>query len=102
MSVWKKICAIKDIGDGEMRGFAVEGKQVAVAKIGGEQFAFENKCTHADCDLTGGTIDDHVVLCWCHGSQFDVRTGEVKSPPADKPLATYKLKTEGEDLLVEI
>jgi nitrite reductase/ring-hydroxylating ferredoxin subunit len=33
-----------------------------------------------------------VVVCPWHGSQFDVRTGEVKAGPADAPIRTYRVE----------
>lgn len=102
MASWVKICEINDVTAGEIKDFSVSGKSIAVTKIGEEFFAFDNVCTHAECNLSGGTMDGQTVICWCHGSEFDVKTGEVKSPPAEKPLPVFKTKIEGQDLLIEI
>jgi Rieske Fe-S protein len=61
----------------------------------GEFKAFSAVCTHAGCivaDVSGGTIN-----CGCHGSQFDIATGAVRSGPATQPLPpkTVKVGTEG-------
>jgi nitrite reductase/ring-hydroxylating ferredoxin subunit len=45
-------------------------------------------------------MEGEVLQCSCHGSQFDVRTGEVVSPPADEPLTRYTVRIEGDDILV--
>ena len=42
------------------------------------------------------------VECPCHGSRFDVKSGAVRFLPATAPIATYPVKVEGEDILVEI
>ena len=44
----------------------------------GQVFAFSDICTHRHCNLAmGGELDDHTIECECHGSMFDIRTGEV-------------------------
>lgn len=85
-----------------MKEFTVGGKAIVVARAGGEVFAFGGECTHAGCALSGGTLEGTVVTCWCHGGAFDIRTGEVKSPPPDKKLPVYKVKVEGEEIWVEV
>jgi Rieske Fe-S protein len=45
--------------------------------------AFSAVCTHRGCTVvTAGTI----LLCPCHGSHFDLLTGDVLRGPAEKPL----------------
>lgn len=102
MPDWVKVCKTSEIGEGAMKEFSVGGRSVAVAKVGEEFFAFDNLCTHAECALSGGTLNDHVVTCWCHGSEFDVRTGAVRTPPAEKPLDVFPVKIEGEELFVAV
>lgn len=97
-----KICREDEVPEGEMKGFDVGGKPVAVARVGGEFFAFSNVCTHAECDLAGGMLEGQVVTCWCHGSEFDIKTGEVKSPPAEKPLPVYKIKVKNGEVWGEV
>jgi len=41
-----------------------------------------------------------VLECPCHGSQFNVKTGEVVSPPANEPLTQYAVRVDGDDILV--
>ena len=47
--------------------------------------AFSKICTHAGCPVT--KVEDGVIKCPCHGSQFSIEDGSVKNPPASKPLA---------------
>ncbi|MFE9807490.1 Rieske 2Fe-2S domain-containing protein [Streptomyces sp. NPDC005227] len=43
-------------------------------------YSFDDLCTCADdpCPLSGGLITERVIMCQCHGSEFDVTTGVVK------------------------
>lgn len=99
---WVKVAKTADVPDGEIRPFKAGEKRVAIAHLGKEFFAIDDVCTHAQCSLGEGTLIDYEVECPCHGSRFDVTTGEVRFLPATVPVAKYNLKIEGEDVSVEI
>lgn len=80
----------------------MEGKTIAIANSDGEYFAFDGICTHAQCALAGGFLDGYTLTCYCHGAQFDIATGKVLAPPAPSPVNIYKVKVEGNDILVEL
>ena len=90
-----------DLGEGEMLAFDVHGTQIAVANVGGSFHAFDDTCTHMQCSLAGGDLEETTVICPCHGSEFDVTSGAVLQGPARKPLATYETHVEGGKLEVE-
>lgn len=56
-------------------------------------------CTHAGCTVAWQK-DQKAFVCPCHGSQF-ASDGKVIQGPAEKPLAAYAVKTEGNDILVK-
>jgi 3-phenylpropionate/trans-cinnamate dioxygenase ferredoxin subunit len=80
---------VEDVAPGQLATLDVEGVRVAVANVDGEYFAFEDSCTHRGCSFDGGTLEGRVLTCACHGSQFDVTTGEATRGPASIPLSTY-------------
>jgi 3-phenylpropionate/trans-cinnamate dioxygenase ferredoxin subunit len=41
-----------------------------------------------------------VIVCPRHGARFDVRTGQVRSLPAYRPVPTYQVKIEDGDILI--
>ena len=90
-----------DIASGEMRVFDVAGIKVNIANVGGQLHAFDDTCTHRACSLAKGRLDGTTVTCPCHGSQFDVTTGEVLRGPAQQPVRSRLVQIEGESLLVE-
>jgi nitrite reductase/ring-hydroxylating ferredoxin subunit len=91
----------RDIAAGEMRVFDVAGTKVNIASVGGELHAFDDTCTHRACSLAKGKLDGTTVTCPCHGSQFDVTTGEVLRGPARQAVRSRLVQLEGESLLVE-
>jgi 3-phenylpropionate/trans-cinnamate dioxygenase ferredoxin subunit len=78
------------------------GKPVCLARSGGEVFAISDICSHADVSLSEGDVEDGKIECWLHGSLFDLRTGEPSGLPATRPVPTYPVTVEGDDVLVQM
>jgi 3-phenylpropionate/trans-cinnamate dioxygenase ferredoxin subunit len=91
-----------DVPEGEMRSFQIGGEDIAVANVGGTWHAFSDVCTHKHCSLSDGDLEDNTVTCPCHGSQFDVTTGEVQNPPATEPVDTYEVDVSNGELRISI
>lgn len=99
---WIKVAKITEVSDRQIRSFSASGRKIAIAHLGPEFFAIDDVCTHAQCSLGEGSLIEQEVECPCHGSRFDVKSGAVRFLPATVPVATYPVKVEGEDILVEI
>ncbi len=97
-----RIASVNDIPEGEVQAFEIEGKPVAVARDEGQVYAFENDCSHRHCTLDDGDLDDSQIACACHGSVFDLETGDPTGPPATEPIAVYPVRLEGDDIFVTL
>ena len=100
MEDFLKVAVTTDLPPGELMLVEVEDERIALANVDGQYYAVTDECTHSRCPLSDGEMEGELLKCPCHGSQFDVRTGEVVSPPADEPLTLYTVKIEGNDILV--
>ena len=78
------------------------GKPVCIARSGGRVFALSDVCSHAEVALSEGDVEDGRIECWLHGSQFDLATGAPTGLPAVKPVPTYPVTIEGDDVLVQM
>ena len=99
------ITAIKtnDIPVGNVKAVDVRGARIAVANVGGTYYAFDDACTHEECSLAEeGELAGTTLTCTCHGSEFDVRTGNVLAPPATVPVKVYRTRVEGDALQIEV
>lgn len=94
------VAVADDLKAGEMRAFEVRGTKVAVANVADTFYAFDDTCTHLQCSLAGGDLEETTVICPCHGSEFDVRSGEVLQGPAREPVKTYETRIEDGSLEV--
>jgi nitrite reductase/ring-hydroxylating ferredoxin subunit len=87
---------------GEMATFEVGEERIAVANVEGTLYAFVDVCPHRQCSLAEGSLEETVVTCPCHGSQFAVTTGERLRGPAVRGVRTYAVRIENGALQVEI
>src|SRR4029078_5348802 len=64
--------------------------------------ATQDEAAHARIPLSEGEVDGCTVECWLHGSRFDLRTGQPTGLPAVRPVPTYPVKIDGDDVYVAI
>ena len=65
-------------------------------------YALDDVCSHEYSRLSEGEIWDDEVYCPKHGSRFCIRTGEVRSFPAFKPVNSYPVKVENGEVFIHI
>jgi 3-phenylpropionate/trans-cinnamate dioxygenase ferredoxin subunit len=94
MAHWIDVASVSELPPGAWRSVDVDGSPVAVFNVDGEFCAIDDVCTHDFGTLTGGTVEDGVVVCPRHGARFAIRTGEVLAPPAYEDVATHAVRVE--------
>lgn len=90
----------EDLPEGKMKAVNFAGDVVCIIHLKGSFYAINNICTHEGAPLDEGSIQGFEVECPWHGARFDIRTGEVKAPPAEKPVPTYQVKVNGDEILI--
>ncbi len=83
-----------EIEKGECKTGIVDGRQVTIFNVDGQLYATQAECTHRGGPLCEGAFFGEIVTCPWHGSEFNVRTGAVITPPAQEPLKRYKVTVE--------
>ena len=99
---FQTVAKLDDIADGGMLQVIAHGEPVGLYRVGLDVYAINDYCTHEQTFLTDGDFEaeDLEVECPLHGSRFNVVTGDVRILPATKPVATYEVKIEGDEVLV--
>jgi len=87
---------------GKMIGAKIDETDVLLANLDGKIVALSNACTHAACRISAGELSGTIAECPCHGSKFDLLTGEVRKGPAAKPLKKYEVVIEGQKIMVRL
>ena len=97
----QRLAAVGDVPEGQVRVFSAGGRSIALCNVGGTFYAVDNLCTHDNGPLGEGRLAGETVECPRHGARFDVKTGAVKALPAVRPIKTYPVQVEGEEVLVD-
>ncbi len=100
MSRFVKVAKTSDLAPGEKMLVEYYGTPVGLFNIGGKYYAIEDICTHDGGPLVEGELHGEVIVCPRHGARFDVRTGQVRSLPAYRPVPTYQVVVENDDILI--
>jgi 3-phenylpropionate/trans-cinnamate dioxygenase ferredoxin subunit len=78
----------------------LDGTPVCVTRIGDEVFAIADTCSHSEASLSEGEVTGFKIECWLHGAEFDLRTGEVATPPASIPIEIFEVNRDGDQLTI--
>jgi 3-phenylpropionate/trans-cinnamate dioxygenase ferredoxin subunit len=98
-----RACGTNDLKAGEALRLNIT-PPIAIYRLNDGFYATEDTCTHAQSSLAAGDIDleECTVECPYHAALFDIRTGFVLGPPANKPVKTYPVKVVGDEVFVEV
>lgn len=100
---WRRVATCDQVPAGTGLRVDMDGHPIAVWHTSsGEFYATDDTCTHAQASLTEGGLEGYACVCPRHGGRFDVRTGAVRALPAVKPLRTYPVRVEGNDVWVDL
>lgn len=103
-----KVGELSEVPVGKMKMFKIGEKEYLIANVNGNYYAIGNRCTHANGDLSQGSLEGNIVTCPKHKSKFDVTTGKVFSGPKiplihpkikDEP--SFQIKVENNTILLE-
>ena len=111
-----EVIKTEELKDGTMTAVKVAGHEILIARTDDTYYAVNNRCPHMGGKLSQGKLNGTIVTCPLHGSQFNIRNGQVirwtnltgfmskvskiiKSPT---PIATYNTRIVDETVYVEI
>lgn len=97
-----KLASIGDVKPGSMMHVEVKGQKVLLANVNGNYYAIGDVCMHRGCQLSKGELEGETVICPCHGSIYDLSTGNFLKGPTKKGEPRYDLKVEGSDIMANL
>jgi nitrite reductase/ring-hydroxylating ferredoxin subunit len=95
------LCGAADVAPGNALKVEQGELTLAVFNVDGDFFVTDDLCTHGPGSLSEGYIEGDVVECNFHNGQFNIKTGEVVSPPCMVAIKTYKAFVENGRVLIE-
>ena len=91
-----------EIEPGTTKRVELDGQSLLLCNVDGEIYAIEDVCTHDGGALDQGELTGDRIMCPRHGAFFDVRTGDALTLPAILPVQTFKVRTDGNDIYVDL
>lgn len=98
----QRVATRNEIPPGSTKRVTSGGTALLICNVDGEFYAIEDVCTHDGGPLDQGELEGCRIMCPRHGALFDVTTGAALTLPAVIPLETYAVRTEGDDVLVDL
>lgn len=96
-----KVGQINELAPGQGKLVQVDGTDVALFNVGGSFYATGAVCPHEEGPLHEGEVDGEMIICPWHSFDFNLKTGECSMDP-DLRVVTYTVKTQGDDLFIEV
>ena len=99
------VCSLAELPPGETRIIEADGRKIGVFHCAdGELRAIEDRCSHDDGPLAEGEFDTEACTVECprHGSLFDLRTGKPKTLPAYRPVETFEVRVDDDQVKLEL
>ncbi|MBW3547857.1 MAG: non-heme iron oxygenase ferredoxin subunit [Actinobacteria bacterium] len=99
-----RLCSVDDVKPDSATRFVVGRHKIALVRVGDDFYAIGDTCSHADYSLSEGEVDPDAlqIECWKHGSCFSLETGQPDTLPATRPVPTYDVRVEGDDVFVVV
>ncbi len=86
------VAGIDELKVNQMKLLHMKDKRIVLCRTEKGYAAFDDRCTHRGASLAGGSMICGTVQCPWHGSQFNVRSGEVMAGPAKDKIMTYEVE----------
>jgi 3-phenylpropionate/trans-cinnamate dioxygenase ferredoxin subunit len=99
---FETVTKVNETQPGKITLHEVGGKRIALCNVNGKFYAIDDVCTHDGGPLDQGELEGDLVECPRHGAKFDVTTGKAVVLPAVRPVQTYPVQVEGDDVKVDV
>ena len=97
---WVEAARVDDIDSDEPLAVTLNGRDIALYKLGDGIHATDNLCTHAFAMLSDGFFENGQIECPLHQGRFDVATGKALCEPVTDDIRTYPVKVDGGTVFV--
>lgn len=97
-----KLASTNDVKTNSMMGVTVNNQKILLANVNGNYYAIGDVCKHMGCLVSKGKLEGETVICPCHGSTYDLKTGNFVKGPTKKPEVKYELKVENNDIMINL
>jgi nitrite reductase/ring-hydroxylating ferredoxin subunit len=90
---WTQALPVDELDGSSPVSVQVGDTPVLLVRDGDDVLALHDRCSHRGCSLADGDVEDGAIVCPCHGSRFDLRSGEIRQGPATAPQPVLEART---------
>ena len=102
MSETRRVASVDEVPAGQPKVVELDGLRIVLARVGDAVYACGDVCTHRGGPLGEGKLNGARLACPWHGWMFDVRTGQCVFPGRGAAVASYPVRLEAGEVLVEL
>lgn len=97
-----EVARVDEVPEGKVKVVEADGLRIALCNYGGTIYAIDDVCTHDRGPLGQGELIGNEIECPRHGARFNITTGTATRLPAVRPVRTYPVRVDGNQILVEV
>jgi nitrite reductase (NADH) small subunit/3-phenylpropionate/trans-cinnamate dioxygenase ferredoxin subunit len=101
MAEFQAVCKVEDVGEGQAKAVAVDGKLIALFRHQGEYFAINDVCPHMGGSLSEGYVEQGIVTCPWHAWRFRLADGAWADNPRIK-IGCFPVRVENGEIQVQL
>ena len=101
LGLWRFAIKLAELPEGAVRGVAVDGEKLLIAKSAAGVTCFKNSCAHLGLPLHDGEVEAGVLRCPHHGFEYDLSSGECLTAPSVQ-LQPHPVRVAGADVEVRM
>ena len=83
-------------------GIECQGQPLALYRVEGDVLATSDVCPHQGASLSAGCVVQGYIECPVHFALFDLRTGVSDGAVTTRPVRTFAVRVEGDDIYVDV
>ena len=96
MTTWNAVGKVSDFAMGSAKAIDLNGETICLVRNKNGFHAISDACSHGAVSLSEGTVTDEGIECFLHGSEFNLQTGEPKTPPATSAVEVFAVQVDGD------
>ena len=101
MNDFTQVCPVDMVPSDAPLTVEIDGRPVAIFRVGEEYYAVEDICPHQGASFEGGALDDEIVTFPLHGWRLNVITGGSLEAPGIK-IETYDVEVVDGSIYVRL
>ena len=96
MTTWNAVGKVSDFAMGSAKAIDLNGETICLVRNKNGFHAISDACSHGAVSLSEGSVTDEGIECFLHGSEFNLQTGEPKTPPATSAVDVFAVQVDGD------